>query len=108
MNASVGENELLVHQSVNLGIAVELGSDGLVVPIIHDAGARTFLDLAQAIRQRAIAARNSQLGVDDFAGGTFTITNPGPFGTLMTGAIINQPQVGNSTDGCHSPTRRGR
>jgi 2-oxoglutarate dehydrogenase E2 component (dihydrolipoamide succinyltransferase) len=100
LNASVGENELLVHQSVNLGIAVDLGSDGLVVPVIRDAGARTFLDLARAIRQRAIAARNSQLGVDDFAGGTFTITNPGPFGTLMTGAIINQPQVGIlSTDG---------
>ncbi|MFZ0768211.1 MAG: 2-oxo acid dehydrogenase subunit E2, partial [Acidimicrobiales bacterium] len=56
--------------------------------------------LARAINEKASGARNSQLGPDDFAGGTFTISNPGPFGTLMTGAIINQPQVAIlSTDG---------
>jgi pyruvate dehydrogenase E2 component (dihydrolipoamide acetyltransferase) len=100
LNASVGDNELLVHPVINLGIAVDLQSDGLVVPVIRDAGALDVPALARAISQRASAARSSQLGVDDFAGGTFTITNPGPFGTLMTGAIINQPQVAIlSTDG---------
>jgi pyruvate dehydrogenase E2 component (dihydrolipoamide acetyltransferase) len=100
LNASVGDNELLVHPSVNLGIAVDLASDGLVVPVIRDTKTLSVVELARAIRQRANAARTSQLGVDDFAGGTFTITNPGPFGTLMTGAIINQPQVAIlSTDG---------
>ena len=93
LNASVGDDSLVVHRAVNLGIAVDLDADGLVVPVVRDARGRGVRDLAREIHRLADGARSKRLGPDEFAGGTFTITNPGPFGTLMTGAIINQPQV---------------
>jgi 2-oxoglutarate dehydrogenase E2 component (dihydrolipoamide succinyltransferase) len=93
LNASVGDDALVVHRRINLGVAVDLDGGGLVVPVIHDADQMSVLELARSIREKAVAARNATLNVDDFAGGTFTLTNPGPFGTLMTGAIINQPEV---------------
>jgi 2-oxoglutarate dehydrogenase E2 component (dihydrolipoamide succinyltransferase) len=99
-NASFGENELIVHNYVNLGIAVDLDFKGLMVPVIHDADGKRMRALAREISDLARRARAKQLGPDDIAGGTFTITNPGPFGTTMTLPIINQPQVAIvSTDG---------
>jgi 2-oxoglutarate dehydrogenase E2 component (dihydrolipoamide succinyltransferase) len=100
LNASVGEDELIVHHDVHLGIAVDLDGNGLVVPVVHDAGTRTLASMARRIRELAVGARSKHLTIDDVSGGTFTITNPGPFGTLITGAIINQPQVAIlATDG---------
>jgi pyruvate dehydrogenase E2 component (dihydrolipoamide acetyltransferase) len=100
LNASVGQDELIVHHALNLGIAVDLDADGLVVPVIPRADALTLREVARTIRDLATRARSKKLGVDDMAGGTFTITNPGPYGTLITGAVINQPQVAIlSTDG---------
>ena len=100
VNASFGENELIVHNSVNLGIAVDLDFKGLMVPVIHDADGKRMRALAREISDLARRARAKQLGPDDIAGGTFTITNPGPFGTTITLPIINQPQVAIvSTDG---------
>ena len=100
MNASVGEDHLVVHRSVHLGIAVDLHFEGLVAPVVHGAGEKRLRALAREIAELASQARSRKLGPDDIAGGTFTITNPGPFGTLLTGAIINQPQVAIlSTDG---------
>lgn len=100
LNASVGDDELIIHHDLNLGIAVDLDSDGLVVPVVHGADDYSLRSLALKIRDLAASARTKQLTVDDTANGTFTITNPGPFGTLLTGAIINQPQVAIlSTDG---------
>ena len=100
MNASVGEDHLVVHRSVHLGIAVDLNFEGLVAPVVHGAGEKRLRALAREIAGLASQARSRKLGPDDIAGGTFTITNPGPFGTLLTGAIINQPQVAIlSTDG---------
>ena len=93
LNASVGDDELVVHGAVNLGIAVDLDGDGLVVPVVRDASSLDLRSMARAISLLAIGARTKRLTVDDMAGGTFTITNPGPFGTLLTGAVINQPQV---------------
>lgn len=93
LNASVGNDELIVHRRVNLGIAVDLENDGLVVPVLQDAQNSSIRDLARGIRDVASRARSKKLGVDELAHGTFTITNPGPYGTLLTGAIINQPQV---------------
>lgn len=93
LNASVGNDELVVHRRVNLGIAVDLENDGLVVPVLRDAQNLSIRDLARGIRDVASRARSKKLGVDELAHGTFTITNPGPYGTLLTGAIINQPQV---------------
>ena len=93
VNASVGENELIVHRAVGLGIAVDLDGDGLVVPVVRDAEGKRLRALAREIAGLARAARGKSAGPDAFASGTFTISNPGPFGTLLTGAIINQPQV---------------
>ena len=100
VNASFGENELVVHNYVNLGIAVDLDFKGLMVPVIHDADGKRLRALARETSDLARRARSKQLGPDDIAGGTFTITNPGPFGTTMTLPVINQPQVAIvSTDG---------
>ena len=93
VNASFGESELVVHNYVNLGIAVDLDFKGLMVPVIHDADGKRLRALARETSDLANRARSKQLGPDDIAGGTFTITNPGPFGTTMTLPIINQPQV---------------
>jgi 2-oxoglutarate dehydrogenase E2 component (dihydrolipoamide succinyltransferase) len=100
VNASVGENELIVHHYVNLGIAVDLNFEGLIVPVVHDADGKRLRALAREIAELANRARNKKLGADDISGGTFTITNAGGYGTLITGPIINQPQVAiMSTDG---------
>ena len=93
LNASVGNDELILHRDVNLGIAVDIENEGLVVPVIRGADLLDLRNLAQGIRDVADRARSKRLGADDLSGGTFTISNPGPFGTLLTGAIINQPQV---------------
>lgn len=93
VNASVGNDELIVHHDLNLGIAVDLDGDGLVVPVIHNANQPELFEIARRIRQVALEARAKRLTVDDMSGATFTITNPGPYGTLMTAAIINQPQI---------------
>jgi 2-oxoglutarate dehydrogenase E2 component (dihydrolipoamide succinyltransferase) len=100
VNASVGDDELIVHHYVNLGIAVDLDFEGLIVPVIHDADGMRLRHIARSIVELASRARHKKLTADDIAGGTFTITNPGPFGTLLTAPIINQPQVAIlSTDG---------
>jgi pyruvate dehydrogenase E2 component (dihydrolipoamide acetyltransferase) len=93
VNASFGENELIVHNYVNLGIAVDLDFKGLMVPVIHDADGKRLRALAREVSDLARRARSKQLGPDDIAGGTFTITNAGPFGTTLTLPVINQPQV---------------
>ncbi len=100
LNASVGDDALVVHHDINLGIAVDVEGAGLIVPVVHDAPSLGLREMARRVRDLATRARTKKLTVDDTAKGTFTITNPGPFGTLMTGAIINQPQVAIlSTDG---------
>jgi 2-oxoglutarate dehydrogenase E2 component (dihydrolipoamide succinyltransferase) len=100
VNASVGSDELVVHRRVNLGIAVDLEFEGLVVPVISDADQLRLGPLAHAIHQHATAARARTLRPDDVAGGTFTLTNAGAYGTLLTAPIISQPQVAIiSTDG---------
>jgi pyruvate dehydrogenase E2 component (dihydrolipoyllysine-residue acetyltransferase) len=100
VNATFGENELIVHNYVNLGVAVDLDFKGLMVPVIHDADGKRLRALAREVSDLARRARSKQLGPDDIAGGTCTLTNPGPFGTTMTLPIINQPQVAIvSTDG---------
>ena len=100
LNASVGDDALVVHATVNLGIAVDLDGQGLVVPVVRDAATLSLREMAARVRALATGARSKRLTVDDMSHGTFTITNPGPYGTLMTGAIINQPQVAIlATDG---------
>jgi 2-oxoglutarate dehydrogenase E2 component (dihydrolipoamide succinyltransferase) len=93
VNASVDGDRLLVHRRVNLGIAVDLDADGLVVPVIRDADGKRLRAISREVADLARRARALKLTPDEFAAGTFTISNPGPYGTLMTSAIISQPQV---------------
>jgi 2-oxoglutarate dehydrogenase E2 component (dihydrolipoamide succinyltransferase) len=100
MNATAGDDALVVHRDVHLGVAVDLAYQGLVVPVIRSADTRRLRGIARAIDDVAQRARAKRLVPDDLAGGTFTITNPGAAGTWMSFPIINQPQVGIlSTDG---------
>jgi 2-oxoglutarate dehydrogenase E2 component (dihydrolipoamide succinyltransferase) len=99
-NASVGTNELIVHRDVNLGIAVDLDFEGLLVPVLRNADGLRLRQLGRGIADIAYRARNKKLQADDIAGGTFTITNAGGYGTFITYPVINQPQVAIlSTDG---------
>ena len=100
LNASVGDDELIVHGDVNLAVAVDLGFEGLVAPIVHKVGDLSIRDLARSIHEVAGRARDRKLVRADLVGGTFTVTNPGQYGTLFQFPIINQPQVAIlSTDG---------
>ncbi|MDG1198357.1 MAG: dihydrolipoamide acetyltransferase family protein [Actinomycetota bacterium] len=100
LNASVVGDGLRFHKNVNIGIAVDLDHEGLIVPVIKQAGGIRLEALAKLVNELALKARNRQLSADDVHGGTFTISNNGSFGTHTTAAIINQPQVGVlSTDG---------
>ena len=93
MNASVGEGELVLHGEVNLGIAVDLDHEGLIVPVIHGAQDLRLPAIARAVADQATKARTRKLSADDISGGTVTITNAGAAGTLVQLPIINQPQV---------------
>jgi len=100
VNASVDGDALVVWRDIGLGIAVDLGPDGLVAPVIRRAAGRSVADLARAINDLSSRARNNALTADDVSGGTYTLSNSGSFGTLITAPIINQPQVAIlSTDG---------
>ncbi|MBI2840097.1 MAG: 2-oxo acid dehydrogenase subunit E2 [Acidobacteria bacterium] len=93
VNSSVDGTDVVYKEYVNLGIAVALEGGGLIVPVIKNADERNFLGLARAVRQLADAARTKKLTPADVQGGTFTITNPGVFGSLFGTPIINQPQT---------------
>jgi pyruvate/2-oxoglutarate dehydrogenase complex dihydrolipoamide acyltransferase (E2) component len=92
LNASVEGEEIVHHEDVNLGIAVAL-EDGLIVPVIRRAQRLSLEGMAAAIGDVATRAREKRLQPDEVQGGTFTITNPGQFGTVLATPIINQPQV---------------
>ena len=93
LNASVGDDELIVHRRIHLGIAVDVGFEALVVPVVKDAGDVRLVALAEAMAAQADKARHKRLTGDDLSGGTFTITNVGAYGTVVTAPVINQPQV---------------
>jgi pyruvate/2-oxoglutarate dehydrogenase complex dihydrolipoamide acyltransferase (E2) component len=93
LNAWLDGDEHVVHEDVNLGIAVSLGEDGLIVPVIRAAQDLSVEGLAKRVRELARAARDRRLSPDDVQAGTFTITNPGQFGSVMATPVINQPQV---------------
>ena len=100
VNSSVGDDQLIVHRYLNLGIAVDLNFEGLLVPVVRDAHDKRLGALAREVAELAAKARTKRLLPDDLVGGTFTITNAGPFGTFLTAPVINQPQTAIlSTDG---------
>ena len=102
LNASVGDGELLVHHPVHLAIAVDLDFEGLLAPVVRNTESKRLRAIAREIRDLADRAHQKKLSADEIAGGTFTITNPGQYGTMMQFPVINQPQVAIlSTDGVH-------
>ncbi|HET7291075.1 MAG TPA: dihydrolipoamide acetyltransferase family protein [Vicinamibacteria bacterium] len=93
LNSSVEGEAIVYKKDINLGVAVALDW-GLIVPVIRNADEKNVLGLAKAVTDLAERARAKKLRVDEIQGGTFTITNPGVFGSLFGTPIINQPQVG--------------
>jgi 2-oxoglutarate dehydrogenase E2 component (dihydrolipoamide succinyltransferase) len=92
VNASLDGESIVYHADINIGIAVALET-GLIVPVVKHADEKNILGLTRAIADVAERARTKQLKPDDVQGGTFTITNPGQFGSQFGMPIINQPQV---------------
>jgi pyruvate/2-oxoglutarate dehydrogenase complex dihydrolipoamide acyltransferase (E2) component len=93
LNATLDGDLLTVHDEVHLGIAVSLGEQGLIVPVIRNAHELSHEGLATRIKDLAERARGKRLSPDEVGGGTFTITNPGAYGAVLATPIINQPQV---------------
>jgi 2-oxoglutarate dehydrogenase E2 component (dihydrolipoamide succinyltransferase) len=91
-NSSVEGASVVYKRDVNIGIAVALET-GLIVPVIKRADEKNFWGISRVVQDLAERARNKRLTVDDVQGGTFTITNPGVYGSLFGTPIINQPQV---------------
>lgn len=94
MNASIEGNNIIIKKYINLGIAVALEPNGLIVPNIKNADKLNILELAKAISEVGNKARSKKLLPDDIMDGTFSITNYGVFGSLFGTPIINQPEVG--------------
>ena len=93
LNAEIQGEEMVLKHYYDLGIAVGV-AEGLVVPVLRDADRLTFAEIEQQIAQLAEKARTNTLALDDLQGGTFTITNGGTFGSLLSTPILNAPQVG--------------
>jgi 2-oxoglutarate dehydrogenase E2 component (dihydrolipoamide succinyltransferase) len=87
------EKKAVFHRNVDLGIAVDLDQQGLVVARVRNADGLRLVGIARSIRELADRARNGKLEIDDLTGSTFTITNPGPYGSFMSAPIINVPNV---------------
>jgi 2-oxoglutarate dehydrogenase E2 component (dihydrolipoamide succinyltransferase) len=94
VNASVDGDNVVMHKGIHLGMAAALPSGNLIVPVIKNADSFNLQGLTRAVNDMAKRARAGQLGPDDIAGGTYTMTNVGTFGNVMGTPIINQPQVG--------------
>jgi pyruvate/2-oxoglutarate dehydrogenase complex dihydrolipoamide acyltransferase (E2) component len=94
INARFDGRALTLSRDVNLGIAVDLNHNGLVAPVVQDAGGLTLIGVAKAIRRQIDKAKSGKLSPDDLAGGTYSISNNGAFGTSFTTPIISAPQVG--------------
>ncbi|MCL4153867.1 UNVERIFIED_CONTAM: hypothetical protein GTU68_042982 [Idotea baltica] len=97
VNASVEENNIVYKRDINLGCAVALGKDGrdgLIVPNIKNADQLNLTGIARSLKDLAGRARNKKLSPAEVQGGTFTVTNPGGFGSVFSFPIISQPQLG--------------
>ncbi len=93
VNAEIQGDEIVRKKYYDVGIAVA-AAEGLVVPIVRDADRKSFAEIERTIAQLAEKARNNTLTLDDLRGGTFTITNGGVFGSLLSTPILSPPQVG--------------
>jgi 2-oxoglutarate dehydrogenase E2 component (dihydrolipoamide succinyltransferase) len=93
VNASIDGNEIVYHGFYDIGVAVSTDR-GLVVPVIRDADALSFAQVEDQVNAYGLKARENKLSLDDMAGGTFTISNGGVFGSLLSTPILNPPQTG--------------
>jgi pyruvate/2-oxoglutarate dehydrogenase complex dihydrolipoamide acyltransferase (E2) component len=93
LNATLEDGTVTTYDGVHLGIAVSLGEGGLIVPVIRDAQDLSVEGLSKRIKDLARRARSNELTPDEVRGGSFTITNPGGYGSIMATPVINQPQV---------------
>ena len=93
VNAEIDGDEIVYHHRYDIGVAVSTPS-GLVVPVVRDADRQSFAELEQTIGALGIRARDGQLAMDELMGGTFSISNGGVYGSLMSSPILNPPQVG--------------
>ena len=91
VNASVDGTDILYHEYYDIGVAVSTDR-GLMVPIVRDADAKSFADIEKEIAQYAKKAREGTIAIEDLTGGTFTITNGGVFGSMLSTPIVNAPQ----------------
>src|SRR3954468_24396581 len=94
LNATLEDDQVTTYDGVHLGIAVSLGEGGLIVPVIRDAQELSVEGLASRIKDLAKRGRSNQLTPDEVRGGSFTITNPGGYGSIIATPVINQPQGG--------------
>jgi pyruvate dehydrogenase E2 component (dihydrolipoamide acetyltransferase) len=93
LNSSVGANELIVHGDINLSFAVDLSFEGLMVVVTRQTDGKRLRAIAREVADLADRARSKKLSPDDISGGTFTVTNVGSYGTMLTMPVINQPQI---------------
>ncbi len=93
VNASVDGNDVVYHGYQDIGVAVST-EGGLVVPVMRDADFMSLADVEAQVRDFGLRARDNKLTIDDMTGGTFTVTNGGVFGSLMSTPILNPPQTG--------------
>lgn len=93
LNAEIKGDHILKKNFYDIGVAVST-EEGLVVPVVRDADRKSFAEIEQNIADLAVKARNNKLALSDLSGGTFTITNGGTFGSLLSTPILNAPQVG--------------
>ncbi len=93
INCSLDGDKIIIKKDINIGMATALPSGNLIVPVIKNADQLNLVGLTKQVNALADNARNGKLKADDTAGGTFTLTNVGTFGSLMGTPIINQPQV---------------
>ncbi len=93
VNASIDGDDVVYHGYQDIGVAVST-ANGLVVPVLRDADFMSVADVEAAVRDLGIRARDGKLGIEEMTGGTFTVTNGGVFGSLMSTPILNPPQTG--------------
>tara|TARA_A100001011_G_scaffold400581_1_gene516467 strand:- start:2046 stop:3347 length:1302 start_codon:yes stop_codon:yes gene_type:complete len=94
LNISIKDEKIIMKKNINIGMATALNDDKLIVPVIKNADQLNLVGIAKMVNDLANRARNNNLNPDDIAGGTYTVTNVGVFGSIMGTPIINQPQVG--------------
>ncbi|HUS16980.1 MAG TPA: dihydrolipoamide acetyltransferase family protein [Chloroflexia bacterium] len=97
INSVWSDQGIVLKREINIAMPIDLGDQGLIVPVIHNADAQSFIGLSRSVNDLATRARSGKLRIDDLQGGTVTLNNAGTFGSMMSFPILNQPNVINLT-----------